>query len=75
MNFLNITLVIVSVVVVGLILLQDRSSGTGGVFGGGESGGVYQRRRGLEKSLFIATIIFSVAFTVLSALALIFQVK
>ncbi len=75
MNFLNITLVAVSVIVVVLILLQDRSSGTGGVFGGGEAGGVYQRRRGLEKSLFIATIIFSVAFTVLSALALIFQVK
>jgi protein translocase SecG subunit len=75
MNFLNITLVVVSVIVVGLILLQDRTSGTGGVFGGGEAGGVYQRRRGLEKGLFVATIILAIAFTVLSALVLIFQVK
>lgn len=70
MNFLNIALVVVSVIVVGLILLQDRTSGTGGVFGGGEAGGVYQRRRGLEKNLFIATIVFAAAFAILSALAL-----
>lgn len=74
MNLLNIALVAVSVIVVGLVLLQDRTGGTGGVFGGGEAGGVYQRRRGLEKSLFIATIVFAVAFAVLSALALISQV-
>jgi len=72
MNFLNIALVAVSVIIVGLILLQDRTSGTGGVFGGGEAGGVYQRRRGLEKSLFTATIVFAIAFAVLSALALVF---
>ena len=72
MNFLNIALVAVSVIIVGLILLQDRTSGTGGVFGGGEAGGVYQRRRGLEKSLFTTTIIFAAAFAVLSALALVF---
>ncbi|MEK7195741.1 MAG: preprotein translocase subunit SecG [Patescibacteria group bacterium] len=71
MNFLNIALVAVSVIIVGLVLLQDRTGGTGGVFGGGEAGGVYQRRRGLEKSLFTATIVFAVAFAVLSALALV----
>ncbi len=72
MNFLNIALVAVSVIIVGLILLQDRTSGTGGVFGGGEAGGVYQRRRGLERSLFIGTVVFATAFAVLSALALVF---
>ena len=72
MNFLNIALTVVSVIVVGLILLQDRTGGTGGVFGGGEAGGVYQRRRGLEKSLFVTTIVFGTAFAVLSALALVF---
>ncbi len=71
MNFLNIALVAVSVIIVGLVLLQDRTGGTGGVFGGGEAGGVYQRRRGLEKSLFMATIVFATAFAVLSALALV----
>lgn len=72
MNYLNIALVAVSVILVGLVLLQDRAGGTGGVFGGGEAGGVYQRRRGLEKSLFTATIVFATAFAVLSALALVF---
>ena len=72
MNFLNIALVVVSVIIIGLVLLQDRTGGTGGVFGGGEAGGVYQRRRGLEKSLFTATIVFATAFAVLSALALVF---
>ena len=72
MNFLNIALAVVSVIIVGLVLLQDRTGGTGGVFGGGEAGGVYQRRRGLEKSLFTATIVFATAFAVLSALALVF---
>ena len=72
MNLLNIALAVVSVIIVGLVLLQDRTGGTGGVFGGGEAGGVYQRRRGLEKSLFTATIVFATAFAVLSALALVF---
>ncbi len=72
MNFLNIALVVVSVIIIGLVLLQDRTGGTGGVFGGGEAGGVYQRRRGLEKSLFMATIVFATAFAVLSAIALVF---
>ena len=72
MNFLNIALVVVSVIIIGLVLLQDRTGGTGGVFGGGEAGGVYQRRRGLEKSLFMATIVFATAFAVLSAIALTF---
>ena len=72
MNFLNIALVVVSVIIIGLVLLQDRTGGTGGVFGGGEAGGVYQRKRGLEKSLFMATIVFATAFAVLSAIALTF---
>lgn len=72
MDFLNITLTAVSVIIIGLVLLQDRTGGTGGVFGGGEAGGVYQRRRGLEKSLFATTIVFAAAFAVLSALALVF---
>lgn len=71
MNFLNIALTAVSVIIVGLVLLQDRTSGTGSIFGGGEAGGVYQRRRGLEKTLFSTTIVFVAAFAILSALALV----
>lgn len=61
--------VIVSVLIVALILLQERSSGLSAIFGG--EGGAYQTRRGLEKSAFIATIILSAAFVVLAILQLV----
>lgn len=46
-----------------LILLQERSSGTSGVFGGGDAGGFYQTRRGVEKIIFISTVIGVIVFT------------
>ena len=46
------------------ILMQNRGSGLGGVFGG--TGGVYLTKRGLEKKLFIATIVLAVIFILLS---------
>ncbi len=51
----------VSAVLVVLILLQERSAGLSGIMGG-EGGAFYQTRRGLEKIIFIATIILSVVF-------------
>ena len=46
------------------ILLQNRGTGLGGVFGG--SGGAYMTKRGLEKKLFIATVVLATAFLLLS---------
>jgi preprotein translocase subunit SecG len=46
------------------ILMQNRGAGLGGVFGG--TGGVYLTKRGLEKKLFIATIVLAVIFILLS---------
>jgi protein translocase SecG subunit len=46
---------IIAIVLIFLILLQERSSGLSGIFGG-EGGGFYQARRGLEKVIFWATI-------------------
>lgn len=59
-------------IVVVLILLQERSAGAGGLFGGGGGGEFYQRRRGLERILFIATIVTAAIFTLISILNLIF---
>ena len=53
--------IVISVAIVGLILLQERSSGLSGIFGG-EGGGFYQVRRGLEKVIFVSTIVLIVAF-------------
>ncbi len=52
-----------------LILLQERSSGLSGVFGGSESS-YYQTRRGFEKIIFIATVVLTVIFAALSLINL-----
>jgi protein translocase SecG subunit len=57
--------IILSVIIIALILLQERSSGMSGLFGG-DSGGYYQARRGMEKTIFYATIVLCVAFVVLA---------
>ena len=57
--------IISAVLIVILILLQERSSGAGGFLGGMEST-VYQTRRGVEKFLFAGTITSIVVFTLIS---------
>jgi len=59
--YLNIVQIIISVALVGVILLQVRSGGLGGAFGGTESA-VYKTRRGVERMLFNITIGLSVTF-------------
>ena len=60
-------IMISSVLIVLLILLQQRGASLGAGFGG--SGELYTTRRGLDKSLFSATVVFCVIF-VLSILGL-----
>lgn len=66
-SFLQVTTLVSAVLTVLLILLQQRGASLGAGFG--SSGELYTTRRGLEKSLFIATIVFAVIF-VLSILGL-----
>ncbi len=65
--FLNILIFVSAIISVLLILLQQRGASLGAGFGG--SGELNTERRGLEKSLFNATIVFVVVF-VLSILAI-----
>jgi preprotein translocase subunit SecG len=62
-NFLNITEIILSVVLVIGILLQQQGSGLGSMFGniGGES---YRSKRGAEKIFYNLTIVLIVLFIV-----------
>lgn len=60
MKFLTIIQAIVSILLIISILFQSKGSGLGAVFGGGEN--IYQTKRGIEKFLFIFTIVFSVLF-------------
>lgn len=59
----------VSILIVILVLLQERSAGIGGLFGGGGES-VYQTRRGVEKLLFYATVIAIIVFAGLALLNL-----
>ena len=58
---LLIAQIVIAVLVIVLILLQERSSGLSGIFGG-DSAGVYQTRRGAERLIFYGTIVLSLAF-------------
>jgi len=62
--WIKISQVIVAILLMAAILLQNRGAGLGGIFGGG--GGVYLTKRGLEKKLYIATIILAIIFFLLS---------
>lgn len=67
MKYINIAQIIVSVVLIGLVLLQQRGTdGLGSAFGGDGSGAAYRTRRGAEKIIFIFTIILSIVFVVLA---------
>jgi protein translocase SecG subunit len=66
MKIIPVAQIIISVILVVLILLQERSAGMSGLLGGGDSGGVYQTRRGLERIIFYGTIFLAIAFAVLA---------
>lgn len=61
---ISIFQVVVSIFLIVLILLQERSAGVSGIFGG--EGEVYHKRRGLERLIFGATIVLVLIFTALS---------
>jgi len=70
-NLLLWAQIAVSALLVVAILLQQKGVGLGSAFGG--SGQIYRSKRGLEKSLFIGTIILTALFVVIALLNLIIK--
>ena len=64
--YLYLSQIVISVVLIVAILLQAKGAALGGIFGG--DGTAYRSRRGVEKTLYQATIGLSVVFFVLSLL-------
>ena len=69
MEYIKLAQLGIALLLILVILLQNRGAGVSGLFGG--SGNVYLTKRGLEKKLFTFTIILSVFFFATS-LAIVF---
>jgi len=59
-TILTIAQIVISILLGGAILLQQRGGGLSPVLGGESS--VYRTRRGVERTVFVATIILVVLF-------------
>jgi preprotein translocase subunit SecG len=64
-KFIDIALIITSVALIASVILQSKGAGLGGLTGG-DTGGVYTARRGIERTLFWVTIVLSVIFFALA---------
>jgi preprotein translocase subunit SecG len=63
-TYLNIGLIIISVLLVLSVILQSKGAGLGGLTGA-DTGSIFTARRGVERTLFWVTIILSVVFFLL----------
>ena len=60
-NYIDIALIIISVLLILSVILQSKGAGLGGLTGA-DAGSVFTARRGVERTLFWTTIILSVLF-------------
>lgn len=67
---LQIIQIAVAVALVVLILFQQRGTALGSSFGG-EGGGFYSTRRGIQKKIYWATIITAATFIILAVVNLV----
>lgn len=63
-TYLNIALIIISVLLIVSVIMQSKGAGLGGLTGA-DSGSVFTARRGVERTLFRLTIVLSALFFVL----------
>ena len=68
--YLDIALIIISVLLIISVILQSKGAGLGGLTGA-DVGSVFTARRGVERTLFWITIILSALFFILVLVLLI----
>ena len=70
-TYLYIVQIFISIVLIGVLLLQARGSGFSATFSSDSS--IYRTRRGVEKTLFNATIVLAIIFVVISIISVAFS--
>ena len=60
-TYLNISLMIISVLLILSVIIQSKGAGLGGLTGA-DTGSIFTARRGVERTLFWITIVLSVIF-------------
>jgi preprotein translocase subunit SecG len=63
--YLYLAQIVLAIVIIVLVLLQSKDAGMSNMFGGGGDMGVYKTRRGVEKTLYNATIVIGTVFMLL----------
>jgi preprotein translocase subunit SecG len=64
-QYFDIALIITSIALILSVILQNKGVGLGGLTGG-DTGGVFTQRRGIERTLFWITVGLSVVFFLLT---------
>ncbi len=73
-QFITILQIIFSILLIASILIQRSEAGVGGTFGGNDGfSSAHHQKRGVEKFVFIATIILGILFAVSSLSLLILK--
>jgi len=67
-SYIDIAMIITAIALIVSVILQSKGAGLGGLTGG-DTGGVFTARRGIEKVLFRVTIVLSIIFFVLAIAA------
>ena len=65
--------IIFAVLLVAGILMQQSEEGLGSAFGGSSGGGNWRAKRGLEKQLFIGTIVVAILFVITNIINLLIR--
>ena len=72
-KWLDVALIVNSITLIVFVILQSKGAGLGGLTGG-DTGGIFTARRGIEKMLFRLTIILGATFFLL-AIATVLVIK
>jgi preprotein translocase subunit SecG len=67
---INIAIIVTSIALIASILLQSKGIGLGSL-SGGDTGGVYTKRRGVDRILFFITIGMAVLFVILALISVV----